>query len=79
MHLWAHHVGGISTINPDTQTNLTVAGHTTTSPNINHHQDQKLNGMEKRKYAIAKGMNAQANRNKCRICKSTESHTSENV
>ena len=78
MHLWAHHVGGISTINPGTQTNLTVASCTTTSPNINHHQDQKLNRTKKRKYAIAKGMN-QANMNKCRICKSTKSHCSKNV
>ena len=47
------------TINPDTQNNLTVvAGGTTTSPNINNHQDQKLIGTKKRKYAIVKGMNA---------------------
>ena len=38
------------TINPGTQNNLTVvAGGTTTSPNINNHQDQKLIGMKKEK------------------------------
>ena len=36
MRLQAQHVGGISTINLDTQTKLAAAGRATTSPNINN-------------------------------------------
>ena len=49
MHLQAHHVGGISTINHDTQTNLVVAGCATTSPNINNPPRSKVEWYEKEK------------------------------
>ena len=59
MHLQARHVGHISTINPDTPTNLAAAGRATTSPNINNPQRSKVEWYEKGK--ICAGFASQPN------------------
>ena len=64
MHLQARHVGGISTINHDTQTNLAAVGRATTSPNINNPPRSKVKWRKRGRSndVLAKGVNAQVKR-----------------
>ena len=69
MHLQAHHIGGISTIIPNSPTNPVAASRATTTPNINNPPKSKVKkGTEKENVLANKGwMFRQRGSKKCRI------------
>jgi len=63
MYLQAHHIGGISTIIPNSPTNPVAASRATTAPNINNPPKSKVKkGTKKENMLANKGMDVQAKR-----------------